>query len=100
MDDFKPPLLGPVIGYTTDSSCRIWIRADTDQPNEETGLYVLRRISENEEPKLIAAGRFPLLKEWPAGPGFASIKLLDTIGLLDLYALEASTSYEVAMATG
>ena len=100
MDDFKPPLLGPVIGHTTDSSCRIWIRADTDQPNEETGLFVLRQISENEAPKVISAGRFPLLNQSPAGPGFAAVKLLDTIGLLDLDALEANTSYEVAMATG
>src|SRR6266436_2979686 len=42
MASLRPPGLGPLVGATTDNSCRIWIRAG-DPADHKTGLDEDRR---------------------------------------------------------
>lgn len=56
MNSLRPPSLGPIVGHTTDKSCRLWIRAsDPDDSGADlTGnhrtLGVIAVISENGSP--------------------------------------------------
>ena len=100
MDSLRAPLLGPVVGHTTESSCRIWIRADTDQPKEIIGLYVLSQVDTNNQTTVVRSGRFFLAKDWRDINSPQAIDLVDTIGLLDLENLLPETVYRLNVATG
>lgn len=99
MDNLRAPLLGPVVGHTTWGSCRLWIRADTDQPKEDIGVFVLYEIAAEDAARLIRTGTFPLQKGWSTGRTLTEIPFSDTIGILDLDALQPATRYRVVMGT-
>jgi alkaline phosphatase D len=69
MASLRPPGLGPLIGATTDTTCRIWIRAGdpadkkTDLDEDRRTVGVIRLVSANKK-KVSNAWYFRLQREY------------------------------------
>ena len=100
LDEPRAPLLGPVIGHTTANSSRIWIRADSDLPDDYVGLYTLRIGASGSSTFPEVCGTFALKNKWSVPMTEATMPLLDTIGLLDLADLLPGVRYILHIATG
>ena len=107
MSSLRPPALGPIVGHTTTSSCRLWIRG-TDPADSKSNLTADRRT----------IGVVTVLKDGkadPSDPGRSSYFRLhreyDRAGTFNLgedrslgtkgrtFKLEAETEYRIRMGT-
>src|SRR5207244_859310 len=65
----RPPGLGPIVGYTTDRTCRIWIRAGdpadkgADLDDDRRTVGVIGILSANKK-KITHAWYFRLQREY------------------------------------
>ena len=106
MNSLRPPSLGPIVGHTTDKSCRLWIRASdpddsgADLTNDHRTLGVISVISEDGAPlPNPPAWYFRLHREFDRTGTFQLGVDLDLDGKGIPFALKANTRYTVRMGT-
>ncbi|KDM93103.1 alkaline phosphatase D family protein [Photobacterium galatheae] len=106
MSQLRPAQLGPIVGHTTATSARIWIRGATESENLEfnlgrrtVGVIAITRVN-GRRPRLRRVYYFRLRREYDRTGTFT---LGEELGLKpknsQLFPLEADTEYEVRVGT-
>ncbi|MCR9141039.1 MAG: alkaline phosphatase family protein [bacterium] len=84
MTHLRPPGLGPIIGHTTATSTRLWIRGDDDSDERTIGVAALF-LKNNKRP--VSIRYFRLRREY------------DRTGCVDFTDLEADSQYRAIFGT-
>lgn len=108
MSSLRPPGLGPIVGHTTDRSCRLWIQApgveDGKQAAEEDRrtfgvLAVTARGGVSIPPAERPVFYFRLRREFDRTGTFVLGEEASLGGRGEVYALEPDTEYRVRVAS-
>ncbi len=106
MNSLRPPFLGPIVGHTTDRSCRLWIQASdpddsgADLSDNHRTLGVIAVIAENGAPLPDPpAWYFRLHREFDRTGTFHLGEDRDLDGKPSAFTLKPGTRYTVRMGT-
>jgi alkaline phosphatase D len=69
MASLRAPTLGPIVGHTTDTTCRVWIRGgnptdNIERESERRTVGVIGLLGKGKNPKIVGAWYFRLHREF------------------------------------
>ncbi|WAS92006.1 alkaline phosphatase D family protein [Nannocystis punicea] len=109
MSTLRPPGLGPIVGHTTDRSCRLWMQAATlddprkivaDEDRRTVGVLVVMQKGEHVIPAPVRpVFYFRLQREFDRTGTFILGLEAGLGGTTPVYALEPDTTYRVRLAS-
>src|SRR5437870_1212912 len=77
----EPLTVGPIVGYTTDTTCRLWGRGPEEDP-DLARVFGVARATRAGPAQVVAEARFKMRAKW------------DYTGVGDVTALSADTAYD------